>query len=101
MFENESLNSVAIDNLFHHRVPMIFHLEKLTSFKSIHSLKNRSSNKVCNFVAINKVFNIISSTLHFILLFLFDIFNHMLKIFKNILISNNLGGGRLNYGLST
>jgi hypothetical protein len=99
MVENENLNSIAADNLFHHRNLMIFCLEKLTSFKYTPNLKNLLINKVCNIVAINKLFNIITVNLHSIL-FLFDIFNYLIRIFKNVLISNNLGGGKLRHGLN-
>jgi hypothetical protein len=92
MFEKENLNSVAIFDLFH-VIPMDFQLSKSTFFKFIINLKNLSFNKIYDHVAINKAFNTIIFSFHSTLLFLSNIFNPLLRIFKNREISIKIWGG--------
>lgn len=94
MFRKD-INSIAILDLFN-LIPMDFQLYRLTSSKNIFNFKIIIINKIYGFLAIYKYFNTIIPNFYSISLLLFDmIFNHPVRIFKNLSVAkiNKIWGG--------
>ncbi|MCL2157494.1 MAG: hypothetical protein FWH54_05685 [Methanobrevibacter sp.] len=95
MFTKESLGSVAILDLFH-VIPMGVQLHTSRSFNHVFNFLDFRKYKIFNFLAIDKVFNVILNFSSILLFLLGIFFNSLLKVFNNILILKTImswGGG--------